>query len=120
MDIDTSAPEAPGPSCCSSLGTGGLTEAEAADLAVVLKALAEPARLRLLSLIASAPGGEACACDLLGPIGRAQPTVSHHLSAMVDAGLLEREKRGRWAWYRVVPDRLRLVRDAVDPDAALR
>ena len=120
MNVDVSSSTPQMVSCCSSVGTDVLGEGDAAELAVVLKALAEPARLRLLSMIASAPSGEACACDLLGPIGRSQPTVSHHLSAMVEAGLLEREKRGRWAWYRVVPERLRLVRDAIDPDATTR
>lgn len=120
MTVDGSASNPPSLTCCSSVGTDALDESAAAELAVVLKALAEPARLRLLSLIASAPSGEACACDLLGPLGRSQPTVSHHLSAMVEAGLLEREKRGRWAWYRIVPERLRLVRDAIDPDGVVR
>jgi len=78
-----------------------------------LKVLADPARLRLLSMIATAEAGEACACDLVAPLGRSQPTVSHHLSLLVDAGLLTREKRGRWAWYRVVPDRLGAVRQAL-------
>ena len=73
----------------------------------------------LLSLVAAAEGGEACACDLIEPVGRSQPTVSHHLSMLVDAGLLTREKRGRWAWYRVVPERLAALRGALDPAAAL-
>ena len=91
-----------------------LDEDQAAELADVLKVLADPARLRLLSMVASA-AGEACACDLVEPVGRAQPTVSHHLSVLVDAGLLEREQRGRWAWYRVVPERLAAVRDVLAP-----
>ena len=77
--------------------------------------LADPARLRLLSLVASASSGEACACDLVEPLGRSQPTVSHHLSVLVDAGFLTREKRGRWAWYRIVPERLDLLRSALGP-----
>ncbi len=85
---------------------GALDEDQASELAAAFKVLADPARLRLLSMVASAEAGEACACDLVEPVGRSQPTVSHHLSALVDAGLLAREKRGRWAWYRVVPERL--------------
>jgi ArsR family transcriptional regulator, arsenate/arsenite/antimonite-responsive transcriptional repressor len=71
------------------------------ELAQVLKALADPVRLRLVSIIASAPSGEVCACELAAPLGRSQPTVSHHLSQLVSAGLLEREQRGRWAWFSV-------------------
>jgi ArsR family transcriptional regulator len=89
------------PLCCPSVLAGPLSEAEATELADVLKALADPARLRLLSIIASSPGGEACACDLSGPLGRSQPTVSHHLTQLVRAGILEREQRGKWAWFRV-------------------
>lgn len=101
--------------CCAPVTAGVLSEDEADDLAALLKVLADPARLRLLSMVAAAEAGEACACDLVEPVGRSQPTVSHHLSLLVDAGLLEREKRGRWAWYRVVPERLAAVRDALSP-----
>jgi ArsR family transcriptional regulator len=66
-------------------------------------------------MVATAPEGEACACDLVLPLGRSQPTVSHHLTMLVDAGLLTRERRGKWAWYRVVPERLALLRDALAP-----
>ncbi|HEX5614385.1 MAG TPA: metalloregulator ArsR/SmtB family transcription factor [Acidimicrobiia bacterium] len=90
-----------------------LAEAEAAELAAAFKVIADPARLRLLSLIANAADGEVCACDLVAPLGRSQPTVSHHLSVLTGAGLLEREKRGRWAWYRVVPDRIEVLRAAL-------
>jgi ArsR family transcriptional regulator len=99
--------------CCGPLLTGSLTEAEAEDLAAAFKVLADPARLRLLSMVANAPAGEACACELVDPLGRSQPTVSHHLSVLTDAGLLIREKRGRWAWFRVDPDRLAVLRDAL-------
>lgn len=78
-----------------------------------MKALADPARLRLLSLIAATDDGWACACDLHTPLGRSQPTVSHHLSTLVKAGLLEREQRGKWAWFRVRHDRLDAVRTAL-------
>jgi ArsR family transcriptional regulator len=107
-----------GTSCCGTVSGDALTEAAAEELASVFKVLADPSRLRLLSLIATAPTGEACACDLIEPVGRSQPTVSHHLAQLVEAGLIERDKRGKWAWYRVVPDRLRAVRDALDPDGA--
>ena len=102
--------------CCEPLTTAALSEAQAAELAAAFKALADPARLRLFSIVASIPGGEACACDLVAPIGRSQPTVSHHLSILVDAGLLSREQRGKWAWYRVVPARLAVLRDALEAD----
>jgi ArsR family transcriptional regulator, arsenate/arsenite/antimonite-responsive transcriptional repressor len=96
--------------CCSPLQEQVPDDASAVTLAGAFAALSDPARLRLLSLIATAPGGEACACDLIGPIGKSQPTVSHHLKILVDAGLLEREKRGVWAWYRTNPERLAMLR----------
>jgi len=105
--------------CCTPLTAGILDERQADELAAVFKVLADPARLRLLSMIAAATTGEACACDLVGPVGRSQPTVSHHLALLVDAGLVVREKRGRWAWYRVVPERFDAVRTALAPAGAL-
>jgi ArsR family transcriptional regulator len=99
--------------CCQPLVEGALTEEQAAELAAAFKLLADPTRLRLLSLLATAPGGEACACELTAPLGRSQPTISHHLSALTDAGLLERDKRGKWAWFRVVPERLAVLREAL-------
>ena len=74
------------------------------------KALADPTRLRLLSLIASAPGGEVCACDLNDPLARSQATVSHHLSVLVKTGLVTRQQRGKWAWFRVAPARSDFIR----------
>jgi ArsR family transcriptional regulator len=107
--------------CRAPLTAGVLGEDEAVELAGTFKLLADPVRLRLLSIIATAPAGKVCACDLTKPLDRSQPTVSHHLSALADAGLLHREKRGRWAWYRVVPDRLAVLRDALgDPVEARR
>ena len=99
--------------CCGGLLAGALSEAEAEELAAAFKVLADPARLRLLSIVAGTAAGEVCACDLVEPLGRSQPTVSHHLSVLTDAGLLTREKRGRWAWYRVVPERLALLQQAL-------
>ncbi len=88
--------------CCSPL-TGGALDAEAAgQLARSFKALADPTRVRLLSLIAAAGGGEACICDLTGPVGLSQPTLSHHMKQLVEAGLVTREQRGKWAYYTVV------------------
>ena len=96
----------PGLPCCAPITGAALTAEEATDLATVLKAVADPARLRLLSLIQATDGGEACVCDLTAPVGLTQPTVSHHLKVLFDAGLVSREKRGAWAYYRAVPARL--------------
>ena len=90
----------------SPLAGEPIEKQDAERLASVLKALADPARLRLLSLIQSSPEGEACVCDLTAPLGLSQPTVSHHLRILTESGLLEREKRGTWAWFRLVPSRL--------------
>lgn len=92
--------------CCGPVTGALITESEATRLAADLKVLADPARLLLLSCIAAAPEGEACVCDLVEPTGRSQPTVSHHLSVLQEAGFVTRQKRGRWVWYRVVPERL--------------
>ena len=78
-----------------------------------MSALADPARLRVLSLLASAEAGEVCACDLVEPVGRSQPTVSHHLKVLSEAGLIVGDKRGRWIWYRAVPERLAQLRAAL-------
>jgi ArsR family transcriptional regulator, arsenate/arsenite/antimonite-responsive transcriptional repressor len=99
--------------CCEPLLDAALSDSEADELAAAFKVLADPARLRLLSLVASAAPGEACACDLVEPLGKSQPTVSHHLSVLTEAGLLTREKRGRWAWYRVDPERIAVLRAAL-------
>jgi ArsR family transcriptional regulator, arsenate/arsenite/antimonite-responsive transcriptional repressor len=99
-------------SCCASVLAAPLAEAEAEDLARAFAALADPVRLRLLSLIADA--GQVCSCDLLEPLGKAQPTVSHHTKVLSESGLIVGEKRGRWVWWRVVPERVRAVRDALN------
>lgn len=96
--------------CCAPIADAVLGEAGAITLAAAFAALADPARLRLLSLIANAPAGEACACDLVEPIGKSQPTVSHHLKVLTDAGLVLREKRGVWAWYRPNADKINELR----------
>jgi ArsR family transcriptional regulator, arsenate/arsenite/antimonite-responsive transcriptional repressor len=89
--------------CDPPLVRDPLTPERAAELAVLFKALADPARVRLLALIAAHEGGEACVCNLVEPLGLSQPTVSHHLKILLDAGLLERDRRGSWNYYRVVP-----------------
>jgi ArsR family transcriptional regulator len=92
--------------CCAPLVRAPLSAEDAATVANTLKAIADPARLRLLSLVAAHEGGEACVCDLIEPVGLTQPTVSHHLKVLVDAGLLTREKRGVWAYFTLVPGAL--------------
>ncbi|WP_101832859.1 ArsR/SmtB family transcription factor [Frankia canadensis] len=92
--------------CCTPLAAAPLSAPEAEQLAAVLKAIAVPARLRLLSMIYGRDGGEACVCELTEPLGLTQPTVSHHLKVLVDAGLISRDKRGVWAYYRPVPGAL--------------
>ena len=104
--------------CCEPVMDAPLDEADAEELAGAFKVLADPARLRLLSLVANAPNGEICACDLVAPLGRSQPTISHHLSVLVDAGLLARERRGKWAWYSVVSERLSVLCQILAPGAA--
>jgi ArsR family transcriptional regulator len=99
--------------CCSPVTSGQFDEAEAEELAAVLKALADPVRLRLVSVIAAAAAGEVCACDLPAAVDRSQPTVSHHLTQLVRAGLLHREQRGKWAWFRVRPEGFAAVRVAL-------
>lgn len=92
--------------CCAPLRREPIDAEGAATLAEAFKALADPVRLQLLNLIATADTGEACACDLVEPVGKSQPTVSHHLKVLREAGLIEGEKRGTWVWYSVVPSRL--------------
>ncbi len=100
--------------CCTPLTEESLTTDHAEVLASEFKALSDPVRLRLLSLIASVPEGEVCACDLEAPLERSQATVSHHLSVLQKAGLITREQRGRWAWFRIAPDRADFIRAALD------
>lgn len=95
--------------CCAPLVREPIGQTDAEQLAVTLKALADPARLRLLSIVASSNDQEACVCDLIDPIGLSQPTVSHHLKVLTEAGFLTRSKRGTWAYYRLVPDALQQV-----------
>ncbi|MDN4175535.1 metalloregulator ArsR/SmtB family transcription factor [Nocardioides sp. SOB77] len=101
--------------CCSTVTGGVLEAADAERLARMFKALGDPTRVRLLSLIAAQPDREACVCDLTEPVGLSQPTVSHHMKQLVEAGLVVREQRGRWAFYRLVEDTLAALGDALRP-----
>ena len=100
-------------SCCSPVLQGCLAKADAEALAEAFKAIADPARLRLLNFLAAQPAGETCVCYLTEPLGLSQPTVSHHLKVLYDAGLLGREKRGTWVYYRIVPERVNELRDVL-------
>jgi ArsR family transcriptional regulator len=103
--------------CCSPV-TGGIVSDEAAEtLARMFKALGDPTRVKLLSMIAAADGGGACICDMTEPVGLSQPTVSHHMKLLVEAGIATREQRGRWAYYRVAPDVLQSLAFALTPPA---
>jgi len=99
--------------CCEPLGSTGFDEDDAAELAKGFQALADPVRLRLLSMITEAGASGACVCDLVEPSGRSQPTVSHHLKILREAGLVTSEKRGTWAWYTAQPQRIATLRDAL-------
>ena len=103
--------------CCAPLAEAPLSEDDATVLASRLKAVAEPARLRLVSLVLASPGQEACICDLTAALGLTQPTVSHHMKVLVEAGLLTREKRGRWAYFRAVPQAFESLAQALQPTA---
>lgn len=99
--------------CCSPMTGGALDVEQAERLARLFKALGDPTRVRLLSLIAAHQDGEACVCDLTEPVGLSQGTVSHHLKQLVDAGLVSREQRGRWSYYRIVDGALTALADSL-------
>ncbi|MCR2826894.1 ArsR/SmtB family transcription factor [Microbacterium sp. zg.Y909] len=103
------ASEVSAPCCAATLSREPISAAEAERLATMMKALADPARLRLLSIVAASEGGEACVCDLIEPLGLSQPTVSHHLKVLTAAGFLSRSKRGTWAYFSLVPGSLERV-----------
>lgn len=109
----TTLPLLPSAACCVSGGEAPMSVADAEGLAGRLKALGDPTRLRLLSIVASADEQEACVCDLTEPVGLSQPTVSHHLKVLTEAGFLTRSKRGTWAYYRLVPGALDAVAGAL-------
>lgn len=99
--------------CCSPITGGVMSDGEASALATRFKAMGDPTRLRLLSMIAAAGGGEACVCDLNESLDLSQPTVSHHLKVLVEAGLLIRTQRGKWAYYSLVPGALGALADTL-------
>jgi ArsR family transcriptional regulator len=101
--------------CCPSFADAPLSEEAAEVLAAALRIVADPTRLRLLSLIATRPGAEGCVCELTEPLGLSQPTVSHHLKVLTSAGILEREKRGRWVYYRIDREPLIALQAALGP-----
>lgn len=105
--------------CCAPITEETLSPEQAHDMANDFKVLADPVRLRLLSLIAAMPEGEVCACDLNEPLERSQATVSHHLSVLTKAGLITREQRGKWAWFSVAPDRAEFVRSVLTGQPAV-
>lgn len=101
-----------GESCCSVISET-ITESVATDLSDGFAALSDPIRLRLFNLIASSEAGEVCACELVKPLGKSQPTISHHLKVLFDAGLVEKERRGTWIWYSVVSEKVKALRTAL-------
>ena len=101
--------------CCSPVVGQVISPGDAETLAGSLKAIADPTRLRLVSLVAAHEDQEACVCDLTEPVGLSQPTVSHHLKILVEAGILSREQRGRWAYYRLISDSLRDLARLITP-----
>jgi ArsR family transcriptional regulator len=100
--------------CCASVLAAPLDAADAAELAHGFSALADPVRLRVLSILAAAPEGEVCVCDLVAPLGKSQPTVSHHLKILSEAGLVQGERRGKWVWYSLNRIRLGQLQATID------
>src|SRR5271165_1478631 len=100
--------------CCASVLTAPLDVADAAALALGFSALADPVRLRVLSILASSPEGEVCVCEFVGPLGKSQPTVSHHLKILSEAGLVQGDRRGKWVWYSLNRSRLAELKAAID------
>jgi ArsR family transcriptional regulator len=100
--------------CCPSVLAAPLDASEAAELARGFSALADPVRLRVLSLLAGSEAGEVCVCDFVDPLGKSQPTISHHLKILSEAGLVRGDRRGKWVWYSLDRDRLAELRAAID------
>ena len=119
MSTSVAIQSLPGPSaaaaCCAPLLRQPITAGQAKELARILKALADPTRLRLVSMVAVHGGGEACICDLTAPLGLTQPTISHHLKILVDAGIFTRVKRGVWAYYALVPGAMDSLASVLNP-----
>lgn len=99
--------------CCASVLAPTLGERDADELAMAFTALADPVRLRLLNLLGAAPEGEVCICNLVAPIGKSQPTISHHMKLLAEAGLVHGERRGKWVWYSLDRARLDALRSAL-------
>ena len=100
--------------CCASVLAAPLDASQAAELALGFTALADPVRLQVLSILADAPEGEVCVCDFVDPLGKSQPTVSHHLKILAEAGLVHGERRSKWVYYSLDRQRLATLRDAID------
>ncbi len=109
----TTTDTTPSESCCGG-ATNWIDRAAADALAARLGAVADPVRLQVLSIIANAPSGEVCACDFVAPLGKSQPTVSHHLKVLAEAGLVAGDKRGRWIWYRLGDEAVSGLAGALD------
>jgi ArsR family transcriptional regulator len=100
--------------CCPSVLAAPLDAADAAALATGFSALSDPVRLRVLSILAAAPEGEVCVCEFVEPLGKSQPTISHHMRILSEAGLVQGDRRGKWVWYSLNSDRLAELRAAID------
>ncbi len=110
MTLEATAPT----ECCPSVLSAQLDAVEATELAHGFSALADPVRLRVLSILAASPGGEVCVCEFVEPLGKSQPTISHHMKILSEAGLVQGERRGKWVWYSLNNERLAQLRSAID------
>lgn len=99
--------------CCPTLSSAPLSEAEAVELAHLLRSIADPVRLQIVSLILASENGEICSCDVPPAVGKSQPTVSHHLKLLVQSGVVQRQQRGKWAWFALTPGQLSALGRAV-------
>jgi ArsR family transcriptional regulator len=108
LEVDVTA------QCCPSVLDAPLGAADAAELAGSFHALSDPVRLRVLSILAASPQGEVCVCEFVEPLGKSQPTISHHMKILSEAGLVQGERRGKWVWYSLNRDRLAHLRSAID------
>ena len=100
--------------CCPSVLDAPLSAGEAIEMARGFSALADPVRLRVLSMLAASPEGEVCVCDFVEPLGKSQPTISHHMKILSEAGLVQGDRRGKWVWYSLNRDRLAQLRSAIE------
>ena len=114
MSNSTVATEVRSNECCPSVLAAPLDTVDAAELASGFSALADPVRLRVLSILAASPEGEVCVCDFVEPLAKSQPTVSHHLKILSEAGLVQGDRRGKWVWYSLNRSRLAELRAAID------